>query len=209
MDDPLPAIAHPPPSSSLAGQPPSKSLISLLVITHLVAAPLAFLYVGGWRVFVPIAIVGIGFDVMFVTLEPTMALLSPFMNIQFPPLATRALGLVYFQYSLRYLHIYNRAIREGRPKEDLQTLGWGLHVANSAIYGLALAYIGIFVFVSTLQRTGSLLKAAALCLSSLCLSHYGMRRMQRHISGFLARRYSLNSEDFAGYQSFRYPNYLL
>jgi len=195
-------------SSSLE-QPRRKSLISLFVITHLIAAPFAFLYVGGWRVFLPIAIVGIGFDVLFVTLNRDMAILSQFRDLPILPLPTRVLGLVYFQYSLRYLHTYNRAIREGRLKEDLQSFRWGLHVANSAIYGLALVYIGAFVFISTLQWTGSVLKAVALCLWSLYLSHYGMRWLQRQISDFLVAKYSVKTEDSAGYQSFRYPNYLL
>jgi hypothetical protein len=195
------------------GQPRRKGQIPTLLLTYFFA-PLAFLYVGGWRVFVPIAIVGIGFDILFMTINPEMAKLGEFGPLLFSPSATaplvwpRAVGLVFFLHALRYLHVYNKGFYDGRSVEDLQSFKWGWYVCIAISYGLALIYMGVLIFISILAWSGSVLKAMALCLSGLYLTHHGMRWIQKRLVGFLATRYSVTPTEFIIYQPFRYPNYL-
>src|SRR5207249_4715410 len=121
----------------------------------------------------------------------------------------RLLGLVYFQHALCYLHVYNKCVKEGRDVKDIQSVKWGWHICISLSYGIALVYTGVMVFVATLEWSGSLLNAITLSLCWLYLAHRGMSWVQRQLNDYLAEKFAVTQEEFAGYQSFKYPRFII
>ena len=195
-----------------SGHRPRKKSQPLALVIAYVSAPFVFLYLGGWRVFLPIAIAGIGTDLFASAVNQENAGLSEFMlghwqNVPFGWF--RILGLVYFQYAFCYLHMYNKRVEEGRDVKEIQDFKWGWYVCVSLSYGIALVYTGVPVFVSTLTWSGSFLKAITLSICSLYLAHKVMSWLQRRLKGYLIRKYAFSQEEFSEYQPFKYPRFIV